>query len=51
MKQVIIGFKDGKPYVMSSPKKIEIIFKTEKKRTIKKVLRTWLYQFKTALGM
>lgn len=47
MKQVVIGMKDGKPYVVSAPKKIEVIFKTEKKPTFKKRWRTLVYRLKT----
>lgn len=44
MKQVIIGIdKKGKPYVMSAPKKVEVIFKEPKKRSLKKRLKTFLY--------
>lgn len=53
MRQVIIGMKDGKPYVINAPKKVEVIFKEEKrkKRSFKKILRTWSYQIKNQLGM
>lgn len=48
MRQVIIGMKDGKPYVINAPKKVEVIFKEEKKkkRSFAKVLRTWSYQLR-----
>lgn len=46
MRQVIIGMKDGKPYVVAAPKKIQVVFKEEKKkpRSFKKILRTWSYK-------
>lgn len=50
MKQVIIGMKDGKPYVVSCPKKVEVIFKEEKKPTFKKRLKTLVYRIKTLRG-
>lgn len=50
MKQVIIGMKDGKPYVISAPKKIEVIFKAERKRSITKRFRTLVYHLKTKLS-
>ncbi|WP_186445756.1 hypothetical protein [Paenibacillus cremeus] len=49
MKQVIIGMKDGKPYVISSPKKIEVVFREEKRRSLRKVWRTMVYRVKSAL--
>jgi hypothetical protein len=52
MKKVIIGFdKNGEPYVMRAPKKIEIEFKKRPdKKTLRKRVRTVAYQVKTFFG-
>jgi hypothetical protein len=47
VKQVIIGMKNGKPFVVSAPKKIEVIFKEEKRRSVRKIFKTWVYRLKT----
>lgn len=50
MKQVVIGMKDGKPYVMKGCTKVEVIFRLEKRRSFRKVFRTLVYRVKVALG-
>lgn len=50
MKQVIIGFdKDGKPYVVSAPKKIEVIFREPQLtgKNLKRIWRQFSYRLKT----
>ncbi|MDF2534218.1 MAG: hypothetical protein K0R18_375 [Bacillales bacterium] len=47
MKQVVIGMKDGKPYVVAAPKNVEVVFKAEKKATFKKRFKTMVYILKT----
>jgi hypothetical protein len=47
LKQVVIGIKNGKPYVASCPRKIEVIFKVEKKRGFMKIIKTWVYRIRT----
>jgi hypothetical protein len=47
MKRVIIEIRKGKPHVISCPNKIEVIFRTPKKRSFRKVMRTWAYRIKT----
>lgn len=48
MRQVVIGFdQEGKPCVLSAPKKIQVIFKSPKPRTLKKRIKTWLYQIQS----
>lgn len=50
MRQVVIGFdENGQPYVVSKPTKVQVIFKQPKPRTLKKRLRTWLYQLRKAV--
>jgi hypothetical protein len=51
MKRVVIGIENGKPYVISKTGKVEVVFKTEKRRTFTKVIKTWAYHIRTfALG-
>jgi hypothetical protein len=50
MKRVVIGMKNGKPFVVSCPTKIEIVFREEKTRTFRRVLRTWSYNIRKKLG-
>lgn len=47
MKQVIIGMKNGKPYVMSAPKSVNVTFKQPKKRSFVKLMKTLWYRIKT----
>jgi hypothetical protein len=53
MREVIIGMKDGKPYVVSAPKKVTVVFREEKqqRRSFRKVWRTWVYRAKAAMGI
>lgn len=47
MRKVVIGFdKKGDPYVISASKKIEVVFKKEKKKSIKKRVKTFLYRLR-----
>jgi hypothetical protein len=51
MKRVVIGMKDGRPYVIHKQGKVEVIFKQEPpRRSFKKKIRTVLYHTKKALG-
>jgi hypothetical protein len=50
MKRVVIGMKNGKPFVMSCPGKIEVVFKTAPRRSIRKLYRTGLYHIRTLLA-
>lgn len=47
MKQVIIEVRNGKAVVVSCPKKIEVIIREPKKRSLRKIYRTYLYHLKT----
>ena len=47
MKRVVIGISDsGQPYVASKSKNVEVVFKKQKKRPLKKKIKTWLYYLK-----
>jgi hypothetical protein len=49
MKKVVIGIApNGQPYVVHKPRKVEVVFKKEKKKSLKKRFRTWLYHLKQA---
>jgi hypothetical protein len=50
MRHVVIEMRNGEPVVVSCPKKIEVIIRKPKKRTIKKHLKTAIYHIKTILG-
>lgn len=50
MKRVVIGMRNGKPYVIHAQGKVEVIFKQEPSRNFKKTIRTALYHTKKALG-
>jgi hypothetical protein len=49
MKRVVIGMKDGKPYVISKQGKVEVVFRIEKPRSLRKKVRTLIYRVKTAI--
>lgn len=49
MKQVVIGMKNGKPYVISAPKKVEVVFKKQKRKSFLKSLKTIKFHFKKML--
>lgn len=49
MKKVIIGISEsGKPYVVHQSRNVQVIFKKQKKRSWKKVIKKWLYHLKQA---
>jgi hypothetical protein len=52
MKRVVIGMRDGRPYVISKQGKVEVIIKAaEKRRSLRKVMRTvWYHIKKRAVG-
>lgn len=51
MKRVVIGMKNGRPYVIHKQGKVEVIFKqAPQRRSFRKTLRTALYHTKKALG-
>ena len=48
MKRVVIGFDaKGEPYIVSKPKKVEVVFKQPRKRTVKKRIKAIFYRLKT----
>jgi hypothetical protein len=47
MKHVVIEMRKGEPVVVSCPKKVEVIFRKPKKRTLKKRYKTALYYVKS----
>ena len=51
MRPVVIEIQDGKPVVVSCPKKVQVIIREPKKRTMKKRWRTAVYRIKTLLGV
>lgn len=51
MKRVVIGMKDGKPYVISCPTKVEVVFRLDKPKTLRRKWRTLLYQVKNRIGL
>lgn len=50
MKRVVIGMRDGEPYVISKPAKVDVIIRTEKRRSFRKVVRTLIYRIKTRIA-
>lgn len=51
MKRVVIGVKNGVPYVISQPTKIEVVIRLEKRRSLRKIMRTiWYHIKKRAVG-
>jgi hypothetical protein len=51
MKQVVIEMKNGVPTIKHCPKKIEVIIRYEKKKTLKKRFKTALYHMKSFVGI
>lgn len=50
MKKVIISVDSkGQFYVVSAPKKIEVVFKEPKKKTLKKRIKTFLYHLRAGV--
>ena len=47
MRPVVIEMVKGKPVVKSCPKKIQVIIREPKKRTLKKRIKTMAYRVKT----
>ncbi|WP_308636088.1 hypothetical protein [Paenibacillus silvisoli] len=50
MKRVVIGMKNGHPYVISKQGKVEVIIKQPQRRSLKKIMRTFIYRIKKAVG-
>jgi hypothetical protein len=51
MRHVVIEIRKGEPIVVSCPKKIEVIIRKPKKKTLKKHFKTMAYHLKTFLGV
>jgi hypothetical protein len=51
MKQVIIEMINNEPVIRSKPRKIEVIILKEKKRGLKKRIKTGLHHLKSFLGL
>jgi hypothetical protein len=51
MKQVVIEMVNGVPTIKHCPKKVEVIIRYEKKKTMKKRFKTALYQVKSLVGI
>jgi hypothetical protein len=51
MEQVIIEMINNEPVIHSKPRKIEVIILKEKKRGLKKSIKTGLYHLKSFLGL
>jgi hypothetical protein len=51
MKKVIIEMRKGQPVIVSCPKKVEVVFRQPKKKTLQKQYRTALYHVKSFLGL
>lgn len=49
MKRVVIGMKNGKPYVISCPTKVEVVFREAPRKSIRKLWRTGLYRMRTMI--
>ncbi|MFC5528451.1 hypothetical protein [Cohnella yongneupensis] len=50
MKRVVIGMKDGKPYVISKQGKVEVVIRIEKPKTIRKRVRTLLFRIRSVFS-
>lgn len=51
MRKVVIGFDNkGEAYVISAPKKVEVIFKQPQMKSFRKIVRTWSYQIKSTFA-
>jgi hypothetical protein len=51
MRPVIIEMQNGKPVIVSCPRKVQVIIREPKKRTLKKRIKTLAYQVKSFLGI
>lgn len=49
MKRVVIGMKNGEPYVISKPAKIDVIIRKEK-HGLRKIIRTLMYRIKARIA-
>jgi hypothetical protein len=50
VKQVVIEVRRGKVHVVSCPTKVQVIIRKPKRRSFKKLYRTFLYHLKAKLG-
>lgn len=49
-KQVVVGISDnGKPYVISKSRGVDVVFKPRKSPSLKKRIKTALYQVRTII--
>jgi hypothetical protein len=51
MKQVVIEMVKGVPTIKHCPKKVEVIIRYEKKKTMKKRFKIALYKVKSLVGI
>ncbi|CAG9608076.1 hypothetical protein [Pseudoneobacillus rhizosphaerae] len=51
MRPVVIEMVKGKPIVVSCPKKVQVIIREPKKRSLKKRIKTMVYQVKSFFGI
>jgi hypothetical protein len=51
MKQVIIEMVNGVPVVKSKPRKVEVIIRHPKKKSLEKKFKTALFYIKTFVGI
>jgi hypothetical protein len=51
MRPVVIEMRDGKPVVVSCPRKVQVIIREPKKKTFKKRIKTMVYQMKSFMGI
>lgn len=51
MRPVIIEMVKGKPVVVSCPRKVQVIIREPKKRSLKKRSKTMIYKVKVFLGI
>lgn len=50
MRRVVIGMKNGKPYVIACPSKVEVVFRETPRKSIRKLWRTCVYHMRTLLA-
>jgi hypothetical protein len=51
MKQVVIEMVNGEPVVKHCPKKVEVVIRYPKKKSLKKQIKTMAYQIKSFVGI
>jgi hypothetical protein len=51
LKRVVIGVRNGEPYVVSKNGKVEVVFKFERRKPFRKKVRTLMYRIKTIVGL